>query len=532
MFARDDGGVDGYCYSCGTYVRHPYGEEKSYKDIPKAQRTGLTPEEVAEKIEFIHTLGAVDLKDRRLRKDALEYYGIKIGFSESDGKTVAFHHYPYKLDGEFKAYKTRLVEGKRMWSTGDQSEVDLFGWEQAIQSGADRLIIVEGELDAPALRSIILRYQEDKYKDFTPAICSLPHGAASAYKDLSRLASKIRKYFKQVDFCFDNDEAGNKATEECMKVFPIARVISLPEKDANDCILNGCTKAAFKATMFKAKTPKNTRLVWGAEVHEAAKIPAEWGLSFPWDGLTQITRGLRFGETYYIAAGEKMGKSEIVNALGAWFMKEHNLKCMFAKPEEANNKTYKMVLSKCVGKVFHDPKVAFDVEAYEAAGKSVADKLCMLNLYQHVGWESLKTDINAAAAAGVKVVFIDPITNLTNGMSNSDIDSHLKGVAQEAAAMAMDLDIAIFFFCHLNKPAKGSTPWDRGGKITTDYFAGSSAMARSCNYAIGLEGNKDPELTAEERNMRKLVVLADREFGEGGTVPLYWNKQTHLFAEA
>ena len=97
--------------------------------------------------------------------------------------------------------------------------------------------------------------------------------------------------------------------------------------------------------------------------------------------------------------------------------------------------------------------------------------------------------------------------------------------------MAMDLDIIIFFFCHLNKPTKGSTPWDRGGKITTDYFAGSSAMARSCNYAIGMEGNKDPDLPEEERNVRKLVVLADREFGESGFVNLFWDVKTGLFNE-
>jgi twinkle protein len=132
---------------------------------------------------------------------------------------------------------------------------------------------------------------------------------------------------------------------------------------------------------------------------------------------------------------------------------------------------------------------------------------------------------------GVKLVIIDPITNLTNGMSNSDIDSHLKGVAQEASAMAMDLDIHIAFFCHLNKPPKGATPWDRGGVITTDYFAGSSAMARSCNYAFGLQGNKDPELSEEERNVRHLIMLADREFGEVADISLYWDVNTNLFNE-
>ena len=54
---------------------------------------------------------------------------------------------------------------------------------------------------------------------------------------------------------------------------------------------------------------------------------------------------------------------------------------------------------------------------------------------------------------------------------------------------------------------------------------------RSCNYMIGMEGNKDPDLSIEERNMRHLVMLEDREFGASGKVDLYWDKNTGLFNE-
>ena len=54
---------------------------------------------------------------------------------------------------------------------------------------------------------------------------------------------------------------------------------------------------------------------------------------------------------------------------------------------------------------------------------------------------------------------------------------------------------------------------------------------RSCNYMIGIEGNKDPELDEEQRNIRKLVILEDREFGESGIIPLYWDRNTSLFNE-
>lgn len=306
VFEREDGTVDGYCFACDTYVRNPYGEERKSEDMPR-KKFGLSPEETESRLAEISSLGTMDLKDRRLRKVALEYYGIKIGLSEEDGETIAFHHYPYYKDGELSSYKTRLVENKKMWSTGDQRDVDLFGWQQAIETGARRLIIVEGELDAPSLLTILKRYQKEEFKELIPAVCSLPHGAASAGKDLARLAGKIRRYFKDISFAFDNDKAGQLAVEEACKVFPEATVINLPDKDANACLVNGSGKAAHKACIFNAQRPKNTRLVWGTDVHEDAKKPAEWGLSLPWEGLNKIMRGLRFGETSYWAAGEKMG---------------------------------------------------------------------------------------------------------------------------------------------------------------------------------------------------------------------------------
>jgi twinkle protein len=122
------------------------------------------------------------------------------------------------------------------------------------------------------------------------------------------------------------------------------------------------------------------------------------------------------GETIYIGAGQKQGKSEIVNTLAAHFIKEHGWKVFLVKPEESNKKTYKLVAGKLVGKFFHDPTKEFDEKAYDEAGKVLDDHLYMLNLYQHVGFDTLKADIRAAAAEGCKAIIIDPITNLTNGM--------------------------------------------------------------------------------------------------------------------
>lgn len=450
--------------------------------------------------------------------------------SEQDGTTPVTHHYPYKKLGKLKSYKNRLIEGKKIWSTGDQKDVEPFGWEQALHTGAKRLYITEGELDAVALFIILKDNEKPEYRKYNPAIISVPHGAASAARDLAKFSEDIRKNFKEIVLVMDNDEPGKAAQQEVINIFPEALVADLPCKDANECLMEGRSKAAYQAVKWNSSKPKNTRLVWGEDIHDAAKEPAQFGVSWPWQGVTELTRGIRKGETIYLGAAQKMGKSEIVNALAAHLIMEHHWKVMLAKPEEANKKTYKLLAGKMVGKRFHDPNVEFDVEAYERAGQMLKGNVCMVNLYQHLGWDTLKGDIRAAAADGVDAVFIDPITNLTNGMASADANTKLQEIAQELAAMALDLNIVIFIFCHLRNPETGPSH-DRGGRVLTSQFAGSRAMGRSCNYMFGLEGNKDPSLDPDVRNIRQLVILDDREFGEVGEVTLRWDKETTLFKE-
>ena len=529
VFEKEDGTYDGYCFNCRTYVHDPY-KDKPVGYIPPPSFS-KTPEQVKEELTEIAEFPTVDLPERKLKKEYLDYFEIKIGLSESDGVTPASHHYPYRQQGVITAYKNRIIENKNMWSTGDQKDVDLFGWDQAASSGAKRLIITEGELDAVALFQVLKDSNKGgAYADYNPAVVSLPHGAASAGKDIARLATKIRATFKEVVLAFDGDEAGSKAQDDVMRICPDFLAAHLPSKDANAALMEGRSKALKAAVMFQAAKPKNTRLVYGSSLREAARQEAEWGLSYPWPGLTELTRGLRFGETIYVGAGVKMGKSEVVNALGAWFMKEHDLKIFMAKPEEANRKTYQMLVGKMANRIFHDPKIPFDYAAYDAFEPMVGDKVVMVNLYQHLGWETLKGDITAAAMEGHKIIFIDPITNLTNSMSPSDANTALTQISSELAAMALDLDLAIFIFCHLKAPSQ-ATPHEMGGKIYSNQFAGSRSMMRSCNYMIGLEGNKDDEQPIEERNKRDLVVLEDREFGNVGRVPLFWDKNTGAFNE-
>ena len=528
IFQQADGSFDAYDFATGKYIAQPYADKPAgYKPVVRIK----TKEEIDAEIKEIEEFATQALPDRKLSKASLEYFQIKIGVSEEDGQTPVTHYYPYRKGELLVGYKVRVIEDKRMWSIGSMKDVDLFGWEQAVAAGGKKLFITEGELDAVALFQIFKDHNKGtQYADFNPAIVSLPHGCASAVRDLVKALPEIRKTFKEIVLVFDMDEPGKKAAEDVVKQIPDALIATLPAKDANECLIQGRSKACYNACQFNAQKPKNTRLVSGNDLHELAKKHAQHGVSWPWKHITDATRGIRLGETIYIGAGQKQGKSEVVNTLAAHFIEQHGWKVFLIKPEEANNKTYKLVAGKLAGKFFHDPNKEFDDAAYDKAGEVIKDHLYMLNLYQHVGWESLKVDIRQAAQEGCRVIIIDPITNLTNGMDAASANVKLQEIAQELSAMALDLNVVIFIFCHLRNPDAGP-PHERGGEVLSSQFAGSRAMARSCNLMLGLEGNRDPNLSPEERNLRTLVLLEDREYGEVGRFKLYWDNKTGLFNE-
>ena len=301
VFKKEGGGYDGYCFACGTHVPNPYSDKEPGYTPPVVTKS---PEQIQKEIEDIHGFKTVDLKDRKLRKESLEYFGVKVGVSEEDGETPHSHYYPYTKENEVVGYKVRLIADKRMWAVGTIKDVDFFGWQKAIETGGRKLFITEGELDAVALYQIFKdKNKGTQYADLNPAVVSVSNGASGAAKQVARMLPEIRKYFKEVVLVYDNDAPGKKAVEETLLLIPDALVANLPLKDANDCLIAGKGVAAYNACQFNASKPKNTRLVMGNELHEAAKEAPSYGVSWPWKHITEATRGIRLGETIYIGAG-------------------------------------------------------------------------------------------------------------------------------------------------------------------------------------------------------------------------------------
>lgn len=547
---NEEGRVSGFCFACNTFVPHPYGEDVKLEDIPKPKVK--TPEQIKAEIAEVDGYDVVDLPERKLRAKSLEKFGIKIAVSEQDGKTPIEEYFPYTRDGKLVGYKVKPLgkaKGLNPYSIGDIKGADLFNWENARKSGAYRLYITEGENDSVALDRIMEMYGKEEY---APAIVSLPRGAGTARQSLQKHAAEIKQLFKEVVFVFDDDEPGKEAVQQGMLVLPEAKSVVLPEKDANDCLMAGKAKAAYNALSFHIHKPKNTRIFSGLDLHDKAKQPAKYGeLTWPFEQMNKDLRGVRLGETIYISAGVKCGKSTVKSSLIAHFIKNDKAKVFVAAPEEPVEQTYKLVAGQMVGKIFHDPEVDFDDEAFDRAGELLKDNLYILNLYQQLSWNTLKDDILRAVELGCKVVMIDPITSLSNGLSPADANTLLQSFSQDLAALAKDLNFVAILFAHLKAPegqlsedkrtsyyAKGqyldlgNCSHEMGGSVYSNQIAGSRAMMRSAHLLLALLANKDPDLPEEIRNTRQIQVLEDRNLGVSAKYSLYYNKNTGRFMEA
>jgi len=527
VFKQADGSYNGWCFSCHKWERNPYSAMPDDYKPPKARHK--TKEEIKEELDKVSKLPTKDLPDRCLNQRTLDYFGVKTGLSQEDGTSVAAHYYPYTKGGEIVGYNVRIVDGKKFFRIGETtvSELEPFGWKQAMRSNSPKLFITEGELDAMSLFKIVMMH--NKYKEPT-AVISLA-GGSSSVSAMGQYVERIRDKFKEVVLVFDQDEAGQKATDTFCKLMPEAKIAKLPLKDANDMLKDGRDKECFNIVMFQAKNRLSGKMVSSEDLWDKAKTRPEFGKSWPWPSLTQMTRGIRSGETYYIGGGVKLGKSCLVNAIATHFIAEHGERVFLCKPEEAPEITARKLAGYAKGRIFDDPNIEFDEIAFDEGAEIIGDNAILYDSYQKTDWEDVKQAIRQAVVQqGCKLAIIDPITCFTVGVSAAERNEILIEIATEAASMAKELDFTLIIFCHLNKPDSGK-PHERGGAVQSVQFAGSRGMMRAAHLMIGLEGNKDPDLTPEQRNCRDLVLLEDRNFGESGRVKLWYNKSTGRLAE-
>lgn len=175
-------------------------------------------------------------EDRNIPGEILERY--RIGEA---GRDIVF---PFLLpDGTLALAKTRTAEdGAAPKPTAKNCEPVLFGW-QAIEPNAREIVITEGEIDALSMAAYGY-----------PAM-SVPFGGGKGAKqqwienDFDRM-----ERFERIYIATDMDGPGDEAAAEIAMRLGRHRClrVSLPRKDANQCLVEGITRAEIDTAIAEA----------------------------------------------------------------------------------------------------------------------------------------------------------------------------------------------------------------------------------------------------------------------------------------
>jgi twinkle protein len=518
VYGHEDGTTDTYCFACQAYgfsdtiVKHKQEDDKvEMKDIDSLPSLGI-----------------------RGVKDAVAgLFGVKVGFSPNDGKTIIKQFYPSTKEGQVVGYNERNVLNKGFLGVGDRKgSLELFGQAIAKRNGYKKLFITEGELDAMSLYQVMVENTPDKYKEYKPSVVSFTRGATAGLKDLINNRAFIDKY-EEVTLVLDNDEAGKQAQSEILKTFHHFKVAELPMKDANAMLEAGKGKELYNACMWNAKHVRQGEVVQVDDILiEKALERPQFGISSPWASLDKLTYGIRPHTITVLGAAPKQGKSEFKNQL------IHHLAIIHERPvgifdlEVHPVKTLKQVASKEAKLNFLRPDVEYKDELLkETLGKFKGK----LHLYDRSGsrdWADIRVAIEEMYLLdGVREFFLDPLTALISRYSSSEANDKLNEIMTDVADLVNKYPISIFCFSHINGKPKGAKQHEQGAKVLSSEFTGSRSLEKWSNLGLAIERDRSDDCPIEDRNKSKVVILYDRDWGNYGSVDMFYDVNTTEYLE-
>ncbi|MFA7222778.1 MAG: Hint domain-containing homing endonuclease [Bacilli bacterium] len=233
--------------------------------------------------------------------------------------------------------------------------------------------------------------------------------------------------------------------------------------------------------------------------------------------------------TFFLKDYTVVHNSEFINEVVSFDI-SRGKKIAVLKYEEPPFITVKRIAGKQDGIFYHKPGVVYKDADLMATAKAMEPFLLMYPAFGQANWESTKDFIRYAALTGCETIIIDPVTKLTNGLDPSQTETLLRTMSDELACMAQDLGFFYIVTCHLKTPSNGP-PHERGGKVQSSQYRGSRSMMENTFYMLGIERNKDPELSEEEQNTSTFVLLEDRNFGNSISFPVYYNKIDQSYRE-
>ena len=439
---------------------------------------------------------AVRLQRRGISEQTNQKYKIF-----RDGELLRFYY--FTSDGILQGAKVKTKK-KDFYYEGITTDT-LFG-QHLFPSSGKRIIVYEGELDAAS-----------GYEAMTgwPHV-SLPHGAASAKKDIQKQYDLFQGYEEIVLF-FDGDEAGRKAAKDAASVLPsgkvkIARLDSY--KDASEA-LQANDSEAIRRAIWDAKLYQPDGIVEGASLLDLVTTPEPpCAHEYPFKGLQRKTNGIRYSELTTITAGTGTGKSSFCRQLAAHLL-EKGEKVGYLALEESNRRTALGLMSTAVGEPLH--LGGYDhTKLKEYFSNTISD----WNLYLYDGFGSFDPDVifnrieYLASGLECNFIFLDHLSILLSGLDSSYGDERrmIDVTMTRLRSLVERTGIHLFLVSHLRRTQQDKNH-EEGARVTLGQLRGSAAISQLSDSVFALERNQQND---KDGGVTTLRVLKNRYSGETG----------------
>ena len=479
-----------YCYSCG------HSDKRKINEMDRSNNNIESVVSNDSKLSEINGFSSHSSSYRNISPCTYEKFGVKAKNSSQ--------YYPYTDDnGNIIAYKERQCKDKKFFIHGNFTDAQLFG-QSNFTPGGFKLVITEGELDCMSVSEAF----DNKYP-----VVSIP--SATGNSAILRQRDWIRS-FKEVILWFDNDEPGQKITEQAAKIigYNKVKVVRSNTKDANDMLMtqdkNDINKAILNAIQYSPAGVLTNGDIW--EKYEAHKLIESIPYPTCLSGLNDKLKGMRQGEITLFTSGTGSGKSTVIKEILYDLVNNHEKKVGLASLEESIHDTVSKFLS------MNDED--------EAKTKKMFKSIVLLDHQGSVGDSSLIDQIEVMALMGCTHIVLDHITiAVSEGTEGLEGNAAIDKVMSDLLKIVKKHNIWLGLVSHLRK-AMGGKSFEEGNLASIDDIKGSGSIKQISFDIIAFARNLVDKDDTVQRTV-KFRVLKSRFTGlTGDAGSATYNRET------
>lgn len=540
VYEEDGKPSGGYCYVC-EYSES--GENKKTKTKNRAKEKENMTEKTKEKVSKEQTdeLKAKTATKgsgyRGIRDDVLAAFGVRTEYNE-DGEVKAVY-YPMTEGGELVGWKPRIhpkTFGGSIGRTGNTC--DLFG-QFKFKTGGKTCLIVGGEHDQLASYQMLKDYYKSKNWEFDPVVVSPTVGETGCAKQIQAQY----EFFSQFEKCIvgmDSDEAGQKAVEKIVKVLPKGRafIAKWSLKDPNEMLEKGKNRQ-FISDFYDAKAYVPAGVMGSDSLYshivEQSHLEKVTLPPFLKTLEKMLGGGLILGHIYNIAAMTSIGKTALVNEIvyHMIFTSPHKIGVVSM---ELNSGQYgETLLSRHLQRKLSllDQAEKINILEDDYTKKKASElfvkedgspRFFLVDDRDGTVEQIQETIEQMVIASGVKIVVIDVLQDLIEGMSNEDQALFMKW----CKSMIKSHNISFVLINHTRKKGNSDT---ENIQVSESDVMGSSVITKSASANILLARNKLAE-DERERNTTYVTLAKSRITGITGPAgKIYYDNIKHTMSD-